>query len=509
MSYRRILDAASVPESILATARDPAIRARPALWAAGRSLDYSGLADAVTRVSGMLLERGLGRGERVAVLAGRTADTVAGLLGVMAAGGAVCVLDTRLPPPELGVRLRSAEIGWLLVNAAHEGLASAAAHLKRLRLEDAAHAVPRTIDNIAKDDDALLIMTSGSTGMPKAVLLTHGNLLSNAYGVAERTGVTPEDRVLHMLPLYHTNGTNNLLIVPFCCGASVVMLERFHPETFLHEIAPHRPTYVTGVATHYSRLLAHTPPPGALASLRFLRSGAAPLGAQLHRDIERHFGLPLIHSYGLSEDTCTAAMNAPAARKIGTVGTALAGQRIAIFPPGSEKPVPSGSEGEICIAGPSVMKGYVPPAGYADGPSIRNGWLRTGDLGWLDADGYLTVSGRLKEIIIRGGANLSPGRIEEAILRDPAVRGCCVVGAPDADLGEVPVAFVVTRDGAPVQEGAIQERVRAELARSYVPARVIVLEALPEIGVGKVDRAALKRLADKAPRVPTAKQGPR
>lgn len=490
-----MFDAESVPQLILATARDPAIRARPALWAAGRALDYSALADAITRVSGMLLEHGLNRGERVALLAGRTVDAAAGVLGIMAAGGATCVIDPRLPAAELAVRLESAGIGWLLDDTAHGVQAAAATRVKHLRLEDAARAAPRVIDDIGRDDDALLIMTSGSTGVPKAVLLTHKNLLSNAYGVAERTGVTPQDRVLHMLPLYHTNGTNNLLIVPFCCGASVVMLERFHPETFFHEIAPHRPTYITGVATHYSRLLAHTPPAGALASLRFLRSGAAPLNAQLHRDIERHLGLPLIHSYGLSEDTCTAAMNPPAARKIGTVGTALAGQRVAVFAPGSENSVPTGAEGEICIAGPSLMKGYVPPAGHGDGPSIRSGWLRTGDLGWLDADGYLTVSGRLKEIIIRGGENLSPGRIEEAILRNPAVRACCVVGAADADLGEVPVAFVVARDGVEVKQQDVQDRVLAELPRSYVPARVILLKALPEIGIGKVDRAALKRLA--------------
>jgi acyl-CoA synthetase (AMP-forming)/AMP-acid ligase II len=495
MSYRRIFDAASVPEVILATARDPAIRARPALWAEGRTLDYSALADAVTRVSSLLLERGLRRGERVALIARRSVDAVAGALGIMAAGGAVCVVDERLPPAELGVRLRSAEIGWLLADATHRELAGAAAELKRVELEDAARASPRAREGIGHGDDALLVMTSGSTGTPKAVLLTHGNLLSNAYGVAERTGVTPEDRLLHLLPLHHTNGTNNLLIVPFCCGASVVMLARFHAETLFHEIATHRPTYVTGVATHYSRLLAHEPPPGALASLRFLRSGAAPLNAQLHRDIERHLGLPLIHSYGLSEDTCTATMNPPAARRIGTVGTALAGQRVAVLAPGSEQPVAVGSEGEICIAGPSLMKGYVPPAGHADGPSIRNGWLRTGDLGWLDGEGYLTVSGRLKEIILRGGENLSPGRIEEAILRNSAVRACCVVGAPDADLGEVPVAFVVAGDGASVRPEAIQDQVRAELPRACVPARVVVLGALPEIGIGKIDRAALKRLA--------------
>jgi len=488
-------NAASIPQLVLATARDPAVRARPALWAGGRSLDYAALADAVMRVAGMLLGRGLARGERVALFAGRTIETAAGFLGILAAGGVAYVTDPRLPPEEVGRRLRSAGVRWRLTDSTHAETAAATSRENIVRLEDAASAAPRALTDLTPADDAVLISTTGSTGTSKAILLTHGNLLSNTRGVAERTGVTPGDRVLHMMPMHHTNGVNNLLIVPLACGASVVMLERFDAATFFDEIAALRPTYITGVATHYSRLLAHTPPPGALASLRFARSGSAPLTAQLHREVERHLGVPLIHSYGLTEATCTVAMNPPAARRIGTVGTALAGQRIAVFKPVEDVPVAPGAEGEICIAGPSLMKGYVPAGAAEDGPSIRNGWLRTGDLGSLDAEGYLTVSGRLKEIIIRGGENLSPGRIEEAILRDPAVASCCVVGAPDTDLGEVPVAFVVARAGVSVREQAIQDRVRTELTRACVPARVTVLDALPEIGVGKVDRKRLRQLA--------------
>jgi acyl-CoA synthetase (AMP-forming)/AMP-acid ligase II len=493
-----VLDAVSIPQLILATAREPVVRARPAIWADGRSLDYSGLAEAVTRVSGMLLGRGLTRGERVALLAGRTTDAAAGFLGILAAGGVAYVSDSRLPPEEIRRRLGSADVHWLLTDSGHAEIAAATAAKTIIPLDSARSAAPRIVTDLTPDDDAVLISTTGSTGTSKAILLTHGNLLSNTRGIVARTGVTSDDRVLHMMPMHHTNGVNNLLIVPLACGASVAMLERFQAETFFDELAAHRPTYITGVATHYSRLLAHTPPRGSLASLRFARSGSAPLTARLHREVERHLGIPLIHSYGLTEATCTVAMNPPAARRIGTVGTALAGQRIAVFAPAGETPVAPGAEGEICIAGPSLMKGYVPAEAARDGPSIRNGWLRTGDLGSLDAEGYLTVSGRLKEIIIRGGENLSPGRIEETILRDPAVASCCVVGAPDPDLGEVPVAYVVARAGASVGERAIQERVRAELTRACVPARVMVLDALPEIGVGKVDRARLKQLAAKA-----------
>lgn len=492
-----VFEAASIPQSILAAAREPALRSRQALWAGGRWTEYSALAEAIMRVSGLLLERGLARGERVALAAGRTADAVSGFLGILAAGGVAYVVDARLAPGSVSERLRSADIRWALADAEHAGFAANLSLQTVALLDDARSARPRTVTDLTPGDDALLVSTSGSTSAPKAVLLTHGNLLSNARGVAQRTGVTPADRLLHMMPLQHTNGVNNLLIVPLACGASVVLLERFRAETFFDEIALHRPTYITGVATHYSRLLAHTPRRGALASLRFARSGSAPLAVQLHREVERHLGVPLIHSYGLSEATCTAAMNPPDARRVGTVGTALAGQRVAVFSPAAEAPVPAGSEGEICIAGPSLMKGYVPGVAARDGPTIRNGWLRTGDLGRLDGDGYLTVTGRLKEIIIRGGENLSPGRIEEAILRDPAVHSCCVVGAPDPDLGEVPVAFVVAREGFTPREQLVRDRVAQELPRPCVPARVFTLEALPEIGVGKIDRAALKRLAGK------------
>jgi malonyl-CoA/methylmalonyl-CoA synthetase len=490
-----MITAASIPELVLSAARDPAIRGRQALWTEECCLDYAELEDAIARSAGLLLASGFKRGDRVGLLAGRTAAAAPAVLGIMAAGGAVCVLDERLAPAELDARLQGAGINCVLADEQHHALAAAAKPRRLLRLEDASNAKPRLVEDLSLDDDALLVLTSGSTGHPKAVLLTHGNLLSNTRGVVERTDITPADRVLHNMPMHHTNGVNNQLIVPLACGASVVLLEHFRAETFFAEIIRHRPTYITGVPTHYSRLLALTPPPGSLASLRFARGGAAPLNAELHRKIEAHLGMPLVMSYGLSEATCTCAMNPPAARRIGTVGTALYGQRVAILAPVTGAPVATNTEGEICIAGPSVMKGYVPADAHADGPSIRNGWLRTGDLGQLDAEGYLTVTGRLKDIIIRGGENLSPGRIEEAITAHRAVRACCVVGAPDPDLGEVPVAYVVTNQGQSAGERELKDQVAARLPHSWVPARVTVLDALPENRVGKIDREALKKIA--------------
>jgi acyl-CoA synthetase (AMP-forming)/AMP-acid ligase II len=187
-------------------------------------------------------------------------------------------------------------------------------------------------------------------------------------------------------------------------------------------------------------------------------------------------------------------MNPPAARRIGTVGTALARQQVAILAAGTQHALAAGHEGEICIRGPALMHGYIGGAGD-DGPSLKDGWLRTGDLGRLDADGYLTVSGRLKDIIIRGGENLSPGEIEAALLAHAAVKACCVVGAPDSDLGEVPVAFVVAYAGRRVDAEELRNTVADRLPRACVPRRVVLLDALPEIGVGKIDRKALRSLA--------------
>ena len=183
-------------------------------------------------------------------------------------------------------------------------------------------------------------------------------------------------------------------------------------------------------------------------------------------------------------------MNPPGARRIGSVGTVLPGQRVRLLRPGSAEAVPDGAEGEVCIAGAAVMKGYVDGSAAA---VLRDGWLRTGDLGRFDADGYLFITGRLKDVIVRGGENLSPRAVESVLERHPAVEACCVVGAPHPDLGEVPVAFVQPRAGAAPAAAELEALVAGRLSRAHVPARIHLVEPLPENAVGKVDRAALAR----------------
>jgi len=346
-------------------------------------------------------------------------------------------------------------------------------------------------EGLGPADFAMMQFTSGSTGHPKGVLLTHGNLLCNARGVLAHTGITPADRLLHVMPLHHTNGINNQLVAPFIAGATVVLAAKFRAEEVRAQIHEHGITYMTGVPTMYSRILPHLGGRARLGSLRFLRCGSAPITVALHEQIEAAFGVPLVVSYGLSEATCTSTMNPPAARRVGSVGTVLEGQQVRLFSPGTAEEVPPGSEGEIRIAGPCLMARYI---GADSEQPIRDGWLSTGDLGRFDADGYLWITGRIKDVIIRGGENLSPQLIESILVGHPAVRACCVVGGPHADLGEVPVAFVTLHHGRQAADEELKALVEERLSRIYVPAEIRFVDALPENSVGKVDRKALRRV---------------
>ena len=470
---------------------------RIAIEGALGSTSYAELGERIDRMAAAVRAWGIERGEPIALLVTRDAQAVALFFGAMQAGACPCFLEPRLGAAEIGVRLAAVGVVKLVIEPAelpdHASL-DARLDVRTLSSLLAGGAVTACAA-LAHDDRAMMQFTSGSTGQPKGVLLSHRNLLANAAGVLKHTGVTPEDRLLHVMPLYHTNGINNQLIVPFLAGASVLLVDRFKAETAVDLIARHRPSYMTGVPTMYSRMLAHLGgAPGdrsKLASLRFLRCGSAPITVALHEQIEAAFGVPLVVSYGLSESTCTSTMNPPQARRVGTIGTVLEGQDIRLFHPGTTNEVSAGSEGEICISGPCLMLGY---GGAGIEQPVHDEWLRTGDVGRFDADRYLRITGRIKDVIIRGGENIAPQSIESVLARHAAVKACCVVAGPHADLGEVPLAFVVLHEGRHADAAELISLVGAQLSRMYVPADVRFVAALPENAVGKIDRKALRQL---------------
>jgi acyl-CoA synthetase (AMP-forming)/AMP-acid ligase II len=292
------------------------------------------------------------------------------------------------------------------------------------------------------------------------------------------------------MPLHHTNGINNQILAPLLAGAETVLIDRFDAMRVSDQIDRYEPTIVTGVPTMYLRMLDHLDRSRPRPSLRMLRCGSAPLTHSQQREIEAGFGVPLVVSYGLSEATCTTAMNPPDQPRAGTVGTILAGQQVRIVMPGTTREAPAGDEGEICIGGPTVMSGYV---GSHEPNPVHDGWLYTGDLGRLDSEGYLMVTGRIKDVIIRGGENLAPNAIESALATHPLVTDAGVVGAAHDDLGEVPVAFVVPTDPArPPALEELRDHVTRALSRVYAPHRVLVVPALPTNALGKIDKNGLR-----------------
>ena len=471
--------------------------------------------------------RPVARGDLVGVPASRSADSVARFFGVMQAGACPCFVEPGLTAAALLPRAHAVGVRRIVLDEESEALArdlehggvqvdlaadllresrqsasttyrpacSSMPHTTLLR-ESRQSASTRVIrESVGPADLAMMQLTSGSTGLPKGALLTHGNLLRHAAGIIERTRLTAADRLLHVMPLHHTNGVNNQLVAPFLAGATVVLAERFRAEDVEDGIADHGVTYLTGVPTMYSRMLPHLRDQARLRSLRFLRCGSAPITVRLHEEVEAAFGVPLVVSYGLSEATCTSTMNPVDARRVGTVGTVLRGQRVRVFAPGTETEMPVGAEGEIRIAGPCLMRGYAGKDSRNDEEPespIQDEWLRTGDLGCFDGDGYLSVTGRLKDLILRGGENLSPRAIEDVLEQHPGVAACCVVGAPHPDLGETPVAFVVRSGAEPVDAAALTALVRGGLTRVHAPTAVRFLESLPVNAVGKVDRKALR-----------------
>lgn len=470
---------------------------QPAVVTQDAVLTYGALAQRVGGLAGGLRAAGIREGDRVAIAMPRSMDLVCALLATLAAGACPCVLEPDLGAEETARRLQVTGMAWLLHDRTQDGDTAlpALAAVKRLAFEDLPlDAPPYWASALQPHDGAYLLFTSGSSGSPKGVLHSHLGLRTNADGILQHTQLSAQDRLLHTMPLHHTNGVNNQLLAPLLAGAQVVLAERFKAQDMPALMQRYRPTIITGVPTMYSRMLAFDFPAASLADLRMARCGSAPITQELHRQVEEKLGVALVVSYGLSEATCTSTMNPPHARRLGSVGTVLAGQQVFLADRNGRAIEAPLQEGEICIGGPALMLGYLedPAAGV---PASPGPVLRTGDLGRFDAQGFLYITGRIKDVILRGGENLSPHLIEGVLAKVPGVRACCVVGRPDADLGEVPCAFVVrTADasGSGLTEPQLAAAVHGELSRIHVPVACYYLDALPENSVGKVDRKRLK-----------------
>ncbi len=349
------------------------------------------------------------------------------------------------------------------------------------------------ITPVTPDELAVLMYTSGTTGSPKGVMLSHHNISSNVEAGIPAWPTGPEDVMLIPLPLNHIFG---LLMVNECnlTGAKMVLHKWFDPRLILESIMRNRVTELVGVPTMYIRLMeTYDPKIHSIESIRRLACAAAPLSTETIRLVESTWRKPLFQGYGLTETSPTVARQREGRiRKPGSVGPAVDGVEIKIFDD-ADAELPAGTVGEICVRGPIIMRGYLHKEADTQ-KSLRNGWFHTGDMGYLDHDGDLFITDRKKDIIIRGGENISPGAIEDILFKHPAVLETAVVGIPDPVYGEEVKAFVVLKPGANVSEQELIDHCLKFTSRFRVPKMVAFLKELPKNSVGKVLKRTLREM---------------
>ncbi|MFC6341249.1 AMP-binding protein, partial [Nocardioides hankookensis] len=347
----------------------------------------------------------------------------------------------------------------------------------------------------ADDDTAIIIYTSGTTGRPKGAELSVGGVAALADSARHQLSFDPAvDRAGTALPLFHVYGQLMVLHISMSFGTPVSLLHPFDPVKLVAMIRDDRLTFVAGVPAMWIAVLHGVPDATAadFASLRIASSGGASLPAEIMRAFEERFGTVIREGYGLSESSGWATSTPPDVEpRIGAVGRAIHGHRIEIRDPHGN-PVPTGEVGEVWLHGPIVMKGYWRrPEATAE--TIRDGWLRTGDLGTLDEDGYLRIVDRLKELIIRGGYNVYPSEVEEVLYQHPDIVEAAVVGVPDPTYGEEVAAAVVLREGAELDAETLRSWAKERLSAYKVPHLVQVLPALPKGPSGKILKRAIDR----------------
>jgi acyl-CoA synthetase (AMP-forming)/AMP-acid ligase II len=503
--------AAETPEAVYAIATSAEL--------ASMTIRYGELSRSCGRIGALLVSHGMNPGDTVSVVMPNGLQTLRVLLGVMHAGMIVnpvnllsqpeqmrhvlghsdCRLVCVAPEWEQRVRDQLAELGRqvavMVVEPDGERLPG-----EKLPGE---HDTPTDRQAFAPQPGsvALLMYTSGTTGMPKGVMLTHANLAANAQAISTEHGLSARDRVLAVLPLYHINAFAVTMLAPLAHGGSLAMAPKFSAARFWDQAAQACCTWLNVVPTMISYLLEGDPsnvpnaPTRAQASaIRFCRSASAALPPEHHRAFEQRFGIGIIETMGLTETVAPSFSNPLNAsqRKLGSVGRASGCEARVID--AALQPVAIGVTGELAIRGPNVMRGYYKNDAATRAAFTPDGWLRTGDLGHVDADGFFFVTGRIKELIIKGGENIAPREIDEVLLKHPGVLEAAAVGIPDRHYGQEIMACIVLRDGLPCSEESLRDFCVEQLGPYKTPKLFRFVSELPRGPSGKVQRLKLLAL---------------
>ncbi|WP_094606466.1 putative sulfoacetate--CoA ligase [Sporomusa silvacetica DSM 10669] len=473
----------------------------------GKDLTYGTFYLAAQKFAQQLERQGLQKGGRVAMILENGANWVIAFWGILLAGGVVVPLNPRFKPAEISGLLEQAETQLVIVNnegakALPPDLLTGSHSWQRTSIDEKEEiCIITVLEQTSKDvvrenkpnsnNEALLLFTSGSTGVPKGVVLTHGNLLSEAGFIGQGHQLTATDIVLCILPFFHINGLVITMITPVFTGGRAVIPHKFSAGRFWELVNQYQVTWFSAVPTILSILLSRDEAIVVRTTrLRFARSASSSLPVAILQEFESRYGVPVIEAYGLSETGSQVATNPlpPGVRKAGSVGLP-AGNKIQVVDELGNT-VSTGTTGEVIIQGANVTKGYLNNP-QANRESFKNGWFYTGDLGYFDEDGYLFLTGRKKELINRAGEKISPREVDEILYQLPEIEVAAAVGVPDDLFGEEIVAFVQLRPGSQLSTECVLKHCKVHLVDFKIPKNILFIDDFPKGPNGKIQRRKL------------------
>jgi long-chain acyl-CoA synthetase len=474
---------------------------RPALKLDDTVVTYSQLDDGSARVAALLREKGIEPGDRVGIMLPNVPYFAVVYYGILRAGGVVVPMNPLLKGREVKFYVEDPGTKLLFAwgdfeEAAAKGAEDGGAELILVRPGEfeelvAGHEPDPDVAERADDDTAVLLYTSGTTGAPKGAELTHANLRKNCELSARTLAqATEEDVLLGALPLFHSFGQTCGLNGAVSVGACLSMIPRFDPAKALEIIGRDKVTVFQGVPTMYHAMLNSEAREDAdVSSLRACMSGGAAMPVEVMREFEEAFGCEVLEGYGLSETSPVASFNQPGQeRKPGSIGTPIEGVEMKLLDEDGNDVEGTGDEhvGEIAIRGHNIMKGYWGKEDATREVLDEDGWFRSGDMAYVDEDGYFFIVDRKKDMIIRGGYNVYPREIEEVLYEHPAVSEAAVIGVPDDKMGEEVGAAVVLKEGEEIDADELREYVKEQVANYKYPRKIWFPDELPKGPTGKI-----------------------
>ena len=464
------------------------------------SISYAELRQKIASFANYLHKLGIKKGDRVALMCQNSPEFLYSYFAITSIGAIIVPLNLMLTIDEVKYILQDSESRTLII---HEKILQKMKQVSKLPsnlviiTETFFSALPVSIENLEfnsqEDEVCTILYTSGTTGRPKGAMLTHHNLKSDAESFNTVIESNSKDNFLCVLPMFHSFAFTVCVLVPLSTGGKITIQEAFNPKETLALIHNKKVTVFAGVPVMFN-FISQIADKQSLEYVRLAISGGAPLPLEVLEAFEKKFNMPMCEGYGLSEASPVVSLNPlNRERKKGSIGTALPNIEVKIIDD-NEIELPAGEAGELLVRGPIVMKGYLNlPEATAD--ALKGGWLHTGDIAYIDEEGYIFIVDRKKDMMIVGGLNVYPREIEEHIYNFSGVSECAVIGVPDISRGEIIKAYIVVKEGFTVGKNELLKFLKLHLATYKLPKLVEVVSALPKLGPGKVDKKLLRKMS--------------